>query len=186
MFHFRMLPILQQDLDAIEVRRTAFLAELAALPPAQFDFRPAPGAWSVGDVARHLSLVDKGTARVLHEKRVTGVARRALLDVVYRAPALGFYLRSGLIRARVPVKSVIPDADAPLDAIAARWADARRSLAEYLERIDDATLRTIVYRHPFGGFMDIRATLGFLRRHHDHHMKQVARIRRAPGFPATR
>ena len=33
--------------------------------------------------------------------------------------------------------------------------------------------------------MDIFDTLRFIRRHHDHHLRQVARIRAAPGFPAT-
>jgi len=180
-----MLPPLRQSFDALESRRKTFLAELGACPPEQLEFHPAPGVWSLTDVARHLSQVDRGTARVLTERRVTGVARRTVLDVVYRAPALAFYLRSGLIRARVPVKSVIPDASMTLADAAAAWERARASLAAYLDTIEEAALPAIVYRHPFGGFMDIGATLGFLQRHHDHHMRQTARIRRAPGFPAA-
>jgi len=173
-----MLPSLQSSFEHLEAQRTAFTSTLTSASPAELDYHPAPGAWSIADVARHLSLTDKGTARVLSERRVTGVPRRTVLDAVYRAPALAMYFRAGgLIRARVPVKGVIPDADTPLDQVIARWGAARSALAAYLDTIEAPALGRIVYRHPFGGYMHIGDTLTFLRRHHDHHMRQVARIR---------
>ena len=180
-----MLPPLQLRFDALETRRTHLIAELVALAPAQIAFHPAPGAWSLPDVAQHLSLVDARTTRVLTERRVTGIPRRTLGDVFYRAPKLGFYFGAHFIRAKMPVKGVAPDPPQPLADTAAKWEATRASLAAYLAEIDDARARAIVYRHPVGGFMDIFDTLRFLTRHHDHHLRQTVRIRRAPGFPVT-
>ena len=179
-----MLASIQPSFDSIEERRRSLCAELMALPAEQLAFRPAPGAWSLPEVAQHLSLVDSKVARVLIERRVTGITRRPVRDVLIRARLLDVFFVSGL-RAKMPVKGVAPDSTVPLEQTTVFWASARATLKEYLDAIDEAASRTIVYRHPVGGFMDIFDTLRFIRRHHDHHLRQVRRIRAAPGFPAS-
>jgi hypothetical protein len=180
-----MLPPLQHRFDGIEARRHALLTDLRALPVEQLGFHPAPKAWSLGEVAQHLTLVETKVTRALTERRVTGVTRRPLGDVLLRGPLLDFGLSVGW-RARMPVRGVAPDPSVTLDDTAQRWAATRAALAEYLGALDEAACRVLVYRHPIGGHMDILGTLEFLARHHDHHLRQVARIRRAPGYPATR
>lgn len=179
-----MLASLQASFDSIEHRRAALCADLTALPPEQLTFRPAPGAWSLPEVAQHLSLVDSRVTRVLIERRVTGVTRRPVRDVLIRARMLDVFFVSG-IRVKMPVKGVAPDSTVPLEQTLVFWGSARATMKEYLDAMDEAASRTIVYRHPVGGFMDIFDTLRFIRRHHDHHLRQVARIRSAPDFPAT-
>lgn len=179
-----MLASLQPSFDAIEERRQRLCAELVALPPEPLAFRPAPGAWSLPEVAQHLSLVDARVTRVLTERRVTGVPRRTVRDVLIRARLLDAFFLTG-IRVKMPVKGVAPDSAVPLERTVALWAEARATLKAYLDQIHDTGSRVIVYRHPVGGFMDIFDTLKFIRRHHDHHLRQVARIRAAPGFPAS-
>jgi hypothetical protein len=179
-----MLPPLQERFDAIESRRLAFLGQLAALTPAQLAFLPAPDAWSATDVAHHLALVDAKTTRALMERRVTGVPRRPALDVLYRARLLDVLWLTHL-RVKMPVKGVAPDPSIPLADAAKRWADARAALRAYLDAMDEPASRAIVYRHPVGGYMSILETLRFLAKHHDHHMRQVARLTRAAGYPTT-
>jgi uncharacterized damage-inducible protein DinB len=177
-----MLPSLQTRFDAIESQRRAFIDDLAALAAAQLAFRPAPDAWSLGDVAQHLTLVDAKTTRVLTERRVTGVSRRAVLDVVYRARLLDLLWLTHL-RVKMPVKGVAPDPSVTLPETAKRWGDARTALRGYLDGMDETAARAIVYRHPVGGYMDIADTLRFLEKHHEHHLHQVARLKRAAGYP---
>lgn len=179
-----MIPALQGRFDQLEARRVVLFHELGTLAAEQLAFRPAPAAWSQAEVAHHLSLVEARVTRVLTERRVTGVARRRMRDVLIFAPALRIYFAIGG-RAKMPVKGVAPDRSVPLERTAAQWAESRRALAAYLDALDGAAGRAIVYRHPIAGFMDIGGTLQFLARHHDHHLRQVARIRAAPGYPAT-
>jgi hypothetical protein len=177
-----MLPSLQARFDAIESQRLALCDDLAALPAAQLAFRPEPDAWSLCDVAQHLTLVDAKTTRVLTERRVTGVPRRAVLDVIYRARLLDLLWLTHL-RVKMPVKGVAPDPSITLTDTAKRWNDARTALRAYLDGMDAAAARAIVYRHPVGGYMDIGDTQRFLEKHHEHHLRQVARLKRAPGYP---
>jgi len=179
-----MIASLKDRFDRIETRRHALCVDLMALPADQLAFRPAPGAWSLPEVAQHLSLVDGRVTRVLTERRVTGVPRRTLRDVVIRARMLDLFFLTG-IRVKMPVKGVAPDSAVPLERTIEAWAASRVVMAGYLETLDAPASRTIVYRHPVGGFMDIHDTLRFIERHHDHHLRQVARIRATRGFPIT-
>jgi hypothetical protein len=180
-----MLPALQARFNGVIDRHTAFAGDLASLAPEALAFQPRPGAWSLGEVAQHLALVEERTTRVLTERRVKGIARRTPLDVIYRAPSLELYFFFGG-RARMPVRGVAPDAAVPLADTLARWTTTRGRLTSYLDAIEESSCRAIVYRHPVAGYMDIFATLRFLAQHHDHHMRQVLRIRRAPGYPRAR
>ena len=177
-----MLPSLLHRFDTIESQRRVFLDDLGALSPAQLAFRPAPDAWSLTDVAQHLTLVDARTTRVLTERRVTGVPRRAVLDVVYRARLLDLLWLTHL-RVKMPVKGVAPDPAITLTDTTKRWTDARTALRTFLDGMDEAAARAICYRHPVGGYMDIADTLHFLEKHHEHHLRQVARLKRAKGYP---
>jgi len=179
-----MIESLKDRFDRIETRRHALCVDLMALPAEQLAFRPSPGAWSLPEVAQHLSLVDARVTRVLTERRVTGVSRRTMRDVLIRARMLDLFFLSG-IRVKMPVKGVAPDSAIPLEQTIAQWAATRVTLAGYLEALDAPASRAICYRHPVGGFMDIHETLRFIERHHDHHLRQVARIHASRGFPAT-
>lgn len=179
-----MLPSLRARLDQIVERRRRTLGELEAMPEAQREFHPAAGVWSPADVARHLNFVEGKTTRVLAQRRVSGIARRSIIDVLWRQPLLWMYFGSP-VRAKIPAASVAPDPGVPLATVRDQWESAHAMLAEHLETIAEPDTRAIVYRHPFGGYMDIFSTLRFVVEHHDHHRKQIARIMRAPGFPAT-
>jgi len=179
-----MLPRLADRLDQIRSRRTRTLDELEAATPEEREFHPGSGAWSLTDVARHLSLVEGKTTRVLAQRRVTGIARRPMVDALVRQPLLWAYFGSPW-RAKIPAPSVAPDPAVPLAQVRAEWEAAHAMLAAHLEGVTERDAHAIVYRHPFGGYMDLFDTLRFVVRHHDHHREQLARIRRAPGFPAT-
>ncbi len=179
-----MLAKLQRRFDAIETRRLVLLEDLAALTPAQRAFRPMPTAWCLTDVAQHLALVDGRTTRALTERRVSGVTRRRAVDVVFWMRVLDLIWITN-VRVKMPVKGVAPDPAVTLDDAAARWANSRAALRAYLETIDEAASRALVNKHPVGGYMDISETLRFLEKHHDHHLHQVARLKRSREFPTT-
>jgi uncharacterized damage-inducible protein DinB len=179
-----MLPSLQARLDEIQSRRRRTLAELAAASAEQREFHPRAGAWSQLDVARHLTLVEGKTTRVLAQRRVTGVPRRPVVDAFVRQPLLWLYFGSPW-RAKIPAQSVAPDPAMSFEQVTRDWEAAHAMLAQHLDTIGAHDTRTIVYRHPVAGYMDIFDTLRFVAGHHDHHREQLGRIRRAHGFPAT-
>ncbi len=177
-----MLPSLQSQFDALEHRRHNLLAELERHTPEQRSFQPEPGAWSLAEVAHHLLLVEQGVLRVLSDAERAPPGPRRIRDWIGSAAArLVFALG---IRVKVPVRGVRPKAGVPLEEIRQQWDDTRAAVAGYLEGTTEATLRRPVLRHPVSGPMDVLQGLIFLTRHFDHHLRQVARIRRAAAFPS--
>lgn len=130
-------------------------------------------------VADHLLRVEQGVLAVLRDG--TPVRKRRLADLP-RYALVWLVLTRG-IRVRVPVRGVTPDADVDVAAVRAGWEAARDGLREWLAGLDRAALRRPVFRHPIAGPMNPEQTLLFLRRHWDHHLRQIRRIRGAPGFP---
>lgn len=175
-----MLPQLRTRWDQYCQQRDRLLDELGALSEAQLAFRPAPGAWSLNEVAHHLLLVEQGVAASFarppkpEPRTVRHLVGRVLVRLLLGSP----------LRVRVPTRRVLPTGEITLPEIRTRWSGVSRELEGQLSEITPATLGRPAMKHPYSGPLDARRTLNFLGRHFRHHLRQVARVRRAPAFPA--
>ena len=89
-------------------------------------------------------------------------------------------------RIRVPQKvagRVTPAADPDMEQLWREWSEVHASLASHLETIREEDLGQMAYKHPIMGPTSVKGVLPFFRRHFDHHMRQVARIRGSPSCP---
>lgn len=182
-----MLPGLRAQLDSLIEKRSRFEASTRALSEKQVRFRPAAGSWSVAEVAQHLLQVEREVAKAAMK---TGVERRGRR----RKPRewLGYIAFLAVVhlgwRIRVPQKvagRVTPAADANLDDLWREWSELHASLARHLETVRTEHLGDMAFKHPIVGPTSVRRMLPFMLQHFDHHMRQVGRIRRSPGFPAA-
>lgn len=182
-----MLPLLRSQLNALIARRSAFEAQARGLSGAQLRFRPAPGSWSISEVADHLLHVER---EVVKASTKEGVERRGqrrtprqwLASKAFRAIT---WLN---IRIKVPAKVaglVTPGSTPDLSAIWEEWRDVHERLELYLETIGPADLGDMAFRHPILGPTNVRGILPFFINHFDHHMRQVRRIRASAGFPGA-
>ncbi|HMB51890.1 MAG TPA: DinB family protein [Thermoanaerobaculia bacterium] len=180
-----MHPRLLAPFDAFERRKSNFLSELAGLDEAQLHFRPAPDAWSLLDVADHLSRVEAAVAETLADGIPPDRAQRKLKHVVkFRMVLLALSLP---VRVPVPgnAPGVKPGDGLTLDGVREAWAASRAALAEQLASYGDEDMQRMVVRHPVAGPVNPRHTIAFLNAHFDHHRYQVARIRKHSDFPAA-
>lgn len=176
-----MHPTLTQRWNDIESRRHAFLADLDALPPEAIAFHPAPGAWSLEDLAQHLLLVEQGITQVLAQR-----ADKPPLPADPLTPLKLFLMRAlgpRSLRVRAPIEQIVPRARMPLDVVRAEWQRTRDRLRDVLERVPAGRVKARIFRHPVFGAMDHACTVEFIAIHHDHHLHQVRRIKGARGFP---
>lgn len=182
-----MLPELRAQLDVLTASYTRFEAATRALSERQLRSRPAEGAWSIAEVAQHLLHVEREVVRAASKP---GVERRGRT----RSPRewIGYLLFLAIVRLNIRIKvprpvagRVTPAADPDMDLLWTEWSDERAALARYLETVHEEDLGRMAFKHPIMGPTRVRAMLPFLRNHFDHHMRQVHRIRGAPGFPPT-
>ena len=166
----------------MERQRTSLLNRLESFAAEQLAFRPGAGAWSVAEVVHHLVLVEEAFVRqsgLDASKRPATPGMRA--GAAYLAVIA--VLRTGL-RVKAPSKAVVPTGAVPLADSRGRWAATRADLRAFLETVSAPVLRRAVFKHPLAGWLTVPQGLGFLEVHVDHHLRQIARIERAPGFVA--
>jgi hypothetical protein len=100
-------------------------------------------------------------------------------------PLLRLMLGSG-IRIKVPSKAVLPQGTVTYGELTDRWERARQKLDAAMADQTGADLRRPFMRHALCGWLTPAQTLTFLERHLAHHTRQLARIRRSPGYPQSR
>lgn len=180
-----MLPALRSQLDAVVARRSGFEAQARGLSDAQLRFRPAPGSWSISEVAEHLLQVEREVVKAATKPGVERRGQRRTLKQWLLTKGFRAVTRFN-IRIKVPAKVaglVTPGSTPDVNALWTEWRDVHGRLEQYLETVGTANLDDMAFRHPVMGPTSVRGILPFFVRHFDHHMRQVRRIRSAPGFP---
>jgi hypothetical protein len=177
-----MLPALQSRFDAIEDRRKAFLARLGNMDAAELGYRPRPSAWSLLQVAQHLVLLEQLVLKTATRDPRPGVRRRWWHRI--GGWMVAFVFRFGL-RVPAPTRMVVPIDQKPLGETAAEWSELRAKLAAFLETCTPERAKALGFRHPLSGPQDVYGALDFLAGHHDHHLRQVARIQNSANWPSS-
>lgn len=176
-----MLPALATRFAALEGRRHFLLRQLSEMSDEQQRFRVSASSWTPLDVANHLLLVERVAMGVFRDPPVGKWSRRTLANRIRYAMVTAVLLFG--IRVRLPLEAITPRNTLPLDVMAAEWEGMRAELRRHLEGITPAQLTQLVFKHPIGGPLAIEDAMTFLVRHFDHHLRQIRRISRAPGFP---
>ena len=159
-------------LHALDAHRAALSRQLDALPDAVVHTSPAPGAWSLAQLAEHLFRIDRGldlSTADPSELAPSGLSRlrsragRRMLESVLSLP-----IRIPAPRSATPVMP----SDSP------RWADVRGAWDELRaewQGLAETDPARVAYRHPIAGPLRLDDALAFLLAHHRHHDAQVRR-----------
>ena len=172
-----------EELDQLEQRRRALAQRLGARPETQLRTRPAPGAWSLLDVAEHLMLAERATLSWITERRPGRRLTKRWYD-----PLLKWLIARTLDSAlRLPVAGevITPRGRDSLAEVMRNWSEVRDAWRAYLAAVPEDAHDALVFRHPIGVGMTAGETLVFLRRHFDHHLHQVRRIERGARLPVA-
>ncbi len=180
--------------DALAATDRAWRALAGALSPAQFNWRPAPGRWSVGEHLAHLNLVDASYLPHLDAM----IARGRLAGLAARGRPRHPWLGRSLVRGAGPPVALrvrtsapyVPPSRVDRDAALAAFAEGRRALRARVAAADGLDPGRGRAR-PAPGLGPARwVTLSFgqwiaLTAAHDRrHLWLAERVAEAPGFPA--
>jgi hypothetical protein len=175
---------LLSELDAAD-RRAESVA--AGLSPAQLNWRPGQGAWSVGQCLEHLRLGNEILLPAI-SAALEGRQHRPVDEITPGWFSLWFirtYIapNPGGKRARAPnkiepAKQVEPSV---LEAFL-RSTDAARALIRAASNYDVNRIR---YKNPFIPFLRFTVGTGLeiIAKHEGRHLLQAEAVRRSAGFP---
>jgi uncharacterized damage-inducible protein DinB len=153
------------------------------LSDAQWNYKPSPFKWSVGEVAEHI---------VLSEDLLFGAVERALAskpDPEWESKTQGKIevleriLPTRVGRAQAP-ESIRPQAKMTRAEIMARFKESRAKTLKFAEQTD-LPLKAHTVEHPFKIFSTLNAYqwLSYIPLHNIRHNKQIAEVKASNGFP---
>ena len=171
-----------QLFQRIEIRRGALLAEADRLGVEQLTFRAEPNSWSTLDVLEHLVKVEEGIAERVRVREPRTWREAARAKAALGAMRVVFGLRR---RVKVPVQGVLPLGGVTLSDLVRRWEAAQATLRTRLEAFGPGDWSRPMMRHPLIGLLTPAEGLAFIHWHMGHHRRQIARIRRAAGYPGS-
>jgi len=162
------------------------LSYIEKLSDAQWNFRPAPFKWTVGETAEHIALaegllfgaVERAVAAPVNPDWETKSAgKEALLDNVLAA-------RKGKAAAPEPIQPL--KRKMSRTEIMSLLKDGRAKSLKFIESTD-VPLKAHTLDHPFPVFGTLNAYqwLVYIPAHNLRHNKQIAEIMSNPAFPKS-
>ncbi|CAB1063186.1 hypothetical protein D1BOALGB6SA_7969 [Olavius sp. associated proteobacterium Delta 1] len=169
-----MLPNNQEQYDSLKRKLEALLQRLNSSSGEELSFKAGPDKWSVVEVVEHLVIAEKDLLNQLS----TNIPA-STLDPEAKTPEkyqIVIKVMERDIEVDVPHESMEPHGRLTLDDLVNQWNDIREKLQGLLAEIHADNKDDLVYRHPYGGPLDISETLHFFDVHYDNHMRHIDRI----------
>jgi len=160
-----------------------FLNLTSGLNESQWNYKPAPDRWSVGETAQHIVLAEGALFSKLEE------AITSAPNPDWEAKTAG---KTEFIERVMPDRSHKAQAPEPLqphdhwtrEETIAKYKETRARTLKILND-PDAPLKNHTSEHPFPVFGTLNAYqwLIYIPLHNVRHNQQIAEVRNSPGFP---
>jgi hypothetical protein len=158
------------------------------LAPAQFNWQPASGQWSIGQCVEHLNITTERYLPVLRGA-IDGARAKGRFGV---GPyTLGFLERWFLGQMEPPIrhrirtrKGFVPPSSLEPAATVSRFRTLHGEFAQCIRSADGLDLRAIKVRSQFGPVRwSLNGTFAILLAHERRHIWQARQVRGKAGFP---
>ena len=163
--------------------RDAFLAAVECVTDDQWCFRPIPEGWSIGLIAEHLGLVERG---------LFGRVEQALRSATHPEWQTATGGKDAVIETMLADRNArkdAPDAVVPTGTVARHDAlqifQQRRAQSLAFAETTTAPLRAHAVDHhrPTVGTLNAYQWLLYIPLHNQRHIRQISGIKAATGYP---
>lgn len=165
---------------------------LAGLTDEQFNWRPAPGRWSIGENLDHLRATSAQYVPAIDEAIAVGQTRSLYGEGPFRYGVLERLMewsQEPPVRVRIKtVAAVKPAAALRLGETRTAFFAAQDEIRERVRRANGLDLARVKVRSPLASWMvfSLGKAFGIILAHERRHLWQAKEIARAPGFPEGR
>ncbi|MEP7270104.1 MAG: DinB family protein [Acidobacteriota bacterium] len=161
-----------------------FLKSIENLSDEQWKFRPAPGKWSVGEVAEHIVLAE----RSLFANVEKALAAQPNPDWETKTKGKTEFLERVLVnrtgKAQAP-ESIVPTGKLSRAEVISQYKQVREKTRKFASTTD-LSLKDHTTEHPFAIFNTLNAYqwLIYVPLHNLRHNQQIAEVKANKDFPA--
>ncbi len=170
-------------MSELHATRKQFLDAIEGLNPAQWNFKPSGGAWSVAEVAEHIAISEDEIFALITKKIMASPAdpsKRALVKGKDEQVLKEVEDRGAKYKA--------PDFLTPkrrwadMQTLAAHFKESRDRAIEYVKTTRDE-LRDHFAPHPVYKDLDAYQWVMLLAGHTNRHVQQLNEVKADPNFP---
>jgi len=172
------------ELDTADQTATALVSGLSV---EQLNWRPEPGAWSIGQCVEHLCIANEVYLPAMSSS-LAGKPVSAVPDIT-PGPLARWFIRSYIEpsaqskRAKAP-KKIVPGARVE-PSVLDRFVRSNQAARKLVRNASDYDVNRIRFRNPF--IPVVRFTVGagleIITRHERRHLLQAERVKQSSGFP---
>jgi len=161
-----------------------------ALSPAQFNWQPALGRWSIGQCVEHLNITTERYIPVLRQAEADARSKGTLRPGPF---ALGFIERWFLQTMEPPPrrrmrtgKSFVAAPNLDPSATLHRFVALHDGFRACIRDAEGIDLKSVKVRSQFGPISwSLNGTFAFLLAHERRHIWQAREVRKEPAFPVN-
>jgi DinB family protein len=176
--------------DAFEAAKADARELTAGVSEAAFNWRRAPGAWSIAECVDHLNVVGRKSLRAVDRAIEKGRREGVLGAGPFRYGLLeGWYVRSlappPMFRVKTPA-AFVPASDVRRDEALAAFLALQDELQERLAQTEGLDLRRLKIPSPVR-YLKLSLGKAFegVAAHQRRHLWQARQVKADPAFPAS-
>jgi DinB superfamily len=164
---------------------------VAGLSTDQFQWRPDPKRWSIGECFDHLNKAARNFIVSFDSSLADARSRRLTADGPFAYPAyerLLVHLMGPATRMRFPAPGAFkPSSGHEPAAVMREFFDWQEQFAERLQKADGLDLRRVRTRSPAAKWLRYSLGIAFqtFLAHERRHLAQARRVRNDPKFPVA-
>lgn len=182
-------PVLRDYLEQLEALRLDARELVAGLTRAQFNWRPGPRRWSIGQCIEHIALTGRLYPEPIRRMIAESRARKLKGERGYREGLISRWIISGMepppqLRVRTPGR-VEPGRELDPAAVMANFEAIHDEFGELMVAADGTSLLHARMASPFLPVLrlTLRQTFAINLAHARRHVWQGWQVRRATNFP---
>jgi len=173
----------ERAMSELHATRKQFLDSIAGLSDAQWNFKPSPGVWSVGEVAEHIAISEDMIFKAVTEQVMKTPAAPEKKSEVHGKDEL--VLEKTVDRS---MKFQAPEMLRPThrwptaQAVTDHFKESRDRTIAYVENTQD-DLRDHFLEHPALKLLDGYQWILLISAHSHRHTLQIEEVKANPHFP---
>ena len=169
---------LNEIINEIEKARTTLFSAVSGLTQKEFDKKPDPDRWSVGEVLHHIYLFEIQITKLL-EKQVEKAKKRGigpLRDDKSLIRDLDRFALEARERKLKAPSSLEPQQGIEKKKLMELLQHSRTSLLEIVSETDSYDLSEFIFPHPDLGRLNMYEWILLVGKHDDRHRTQIERV----------
>ncbi len=179
-----MIPSLQKEFSKINVQLDALFKLTSTVTETQFNYKPDPDQWSIGQIFQHLVNAETNTNIYLRKKILAGPnLKDSGMGTSFNFFLMKYIMIMGIKFKAPPIVTKNMEGPFSLEVQTDEWKRQREDIRQFVAGLDKTTANKLLFKHGIGVYLNIHQMLKWMHIHVARHQTQIKGLMKSPRFP---